>query len=186
MKGCRAIKYVKELEIKGSYDLVVCGGGPSGIPAALAARRAGLSVLLIEGTGQLGGAGTSAGVSHLLGGRTPDNERACVAGIFEEITQDLVREGGAYSIESRFSGKSTRRTVGVREPSAWASPLIRSRWYRFSIEKCWRPASMSSTSPSSSTPSSKIIASGMSSPSTRAASLPSRRLPWSMPRETPT
>ncbi len=100
MKGCRAIKYVKELEIKGSYDLVVCGGGPSGIPAALAARRAGLSVLLIEGTGQLGGAGTSAGVSHLLGGRTPDNERACVAGIFEEITQDLVREGGAIDPKS--------------------------------------------------------------------------------------
>ena len=50
------------------YDLVVCGGGPAGIPAALAARRQGLRVLLVEGQGQLGGTTTSAGVSHLLGG----------------------------------------------------------------------------------------------------------------------
>src|SRR5471030_2153718 len=50
------------------YDLAVCGGGSSGIPAAIAAARAGLRVLLIEQTGQLGGVGVSAGVSHLLGG----------------------------------------------------------------------------------------------------------------------
>ena len=62
--------YSKNLPILGHYDVIVCGGGPSCIPAALAARRAGASVLLIEQTGQLGGVGTSAGVSHLLGGRT--------------------------------------------------------------------------------------------------------------------
>ena len=40
------------------YDLVVCCGGPVGIPAALAASRNGLKVLLIEQTSQLGGSGT--------------------------------------------------------------------------------------------------------------------------------
>ncbi|MFL2541375.1 MAG: FAD-dependent oxidoreductase [Candidatus Latescibacterota bacterium] len=40
------------------YDLVVCYGGPVGIPAALAASRNGLKVLLIEQTSQLGGSGT--------------------------------------------------------------------------------------------------------------------------------
>lgn len=81
--------------VLGRYDVIVCGGGPSGIPAALAARRAGASVLLIEQTGQLGGTGTSAGVSHLLGGRTADNRHACVGGIFAEIVNDLVARGGA-------------------------------------------------------------------------------------------
>ncbi len=89
------MRFGKDIPVKDEYDLVVCGGGPSGLPAALAARRAGLKVLLIEGTGQLGGVGTSAGVSHLLGGRTPDNRHACVAGIFREITEALFERGEA-------------------------------------------------------------------------------------------
>ncbi len=87
--------YTPHVSVTEPYDVVVCGGGPSGIPAALAARRAGLSVLLVEGTGQLGGVGTSAGVSHLLGGRTNDNTRWCVAGVFKEIVESLAARRGA-------------------------------------------------------------------------------------------
>jgi flavin-dependent dehydrogenase len=94
------------------YDLVVCGGGPSGIPAALAARRGGLSVLLVEGQGQLGGTTTSAGVSHLLGGRTPDNRQPLVGGIFAEITEELVARGGA--IDPRTIDGS-----GKYQPHGW-------------------------------------------------------------------
>ena len=32
----------------GAYDAVVCGGGPAGCAAALAAARAGLMVLFVE------------------------------------------------------------------------------------------------------------------------------------------
>ena len=39
----------------GSYDVVVCGGGTSGVAAALAAARDGAKTLLIERVGQLGG-----------------------------------------------------------------------------------------------------------------------------------
>jgi hypothetical protein len=94
------------------YDLVVCGGGPSGIPAALAARRGGLSVLLVEGQGQLGGTTTSAGVSHLLGGRTPDNRQQLVGGIFAEITAELAGRGGA--IDPRTIDAS-----GKYQPHGW-------------------------------------------------------------------
>ncbi|MCC2687035.1 MAG: FAD-dependent oxidoreductase [Paenibacillaceae bacterium] len=89
------MQYIQNIPEWEPYDVVVCGGGPSGIPAALAASRAGLKVLLIEATGQLGGVGTSAGVTHLLGGRTPDNKYACVGGIFQEITEELFRRGAA-------------------------------------------------------------------------------------------
>ena len=94
------------------YDLVVCGGGPAGIPAALAARRSGLSVLLVEGQGQLGGVTTSAGVSHLLGGRTPDNRHQLVGGVFHEITQELVRRGGAID-------PTTIDWSGKYQPHGW-------------------------------------------------------------------
>ena len=114
--------YQSHIPLLDSYDLVVCGGGPSGIPAALSAARSGLQVLLVEQTGQLGGTGTSAGVSHLLGCRTSDNRAWCVAGIFKEIVEDLAARGGA--IDPRdihtdsnsphgWGGKVSNLTYGV-------------------------------------------------------------------------
>jgi flavin-dependent dehydrogenase len=60
-----SIDYHRNIPLNGKYDVIVCGGGPSGIPAALAARRSGLTVLLVESAGQLGGTGTSAGVLRI-------------------------------------------------------------------------------------------------------------------------
>ena len=116
------LNYSQEITESDGYDLVVCGGGPSGIPAALSASRSGLKVLLIEQTGQLGGVGTSAGVSHLLGGRTRDNQHWCVAGIFQEVVEDLAARGGAINpvdIEGEqysphgWTGKVSNLTYGV-------------------------------------------------------------------------
>ena len=52
-----------------TYDCIVCGGGMSGIAAAIAASRGGLRVAIVEQMGAFGGVGTSCGVNHLLGGR---------------------------------------------------------------------------------------------------------------------
>jgi FAD dependent oxidoreductase len=49
----------KQIPIAGSYDVIVAGGGPSGIGAAVAAARNGAKTLLIEGTGALGGMSTN-------------------------------------------------------------------------------------------------------------------------------
>lgn len=76
----------------GTWDVVVCGGGPAGCAAAVAARRAGRSVLLLEGQGQLGGMGTSGLVSHWLGGRTHDG-RWVAGGLFREWAQDAAARG---------------------------------------------------------------------------------------------
>jgi hypothetical protein len=43
-----------------SWDVIVAGGGPAGCTAAIAAAREGARTLLLESTGSLGGAGTSA------------------------------------------------------------------------------------------------------------------------------
>ena len=40
-----------EIPVTDPYDLVVCGGGPSGVGAALAAARNGLKTLVVEGQG---------------------------------------------------------------------------------------------------------------------------------------
>jgi hypothetical protein len=49
----------REILLNESYDVIVVGGGPAGCTAAAAAAREGARTLLIEGTGSLGGMGTS-------------------------------------------------------------------------------------------------------------------------------
>jgi len=63
----RIVEPGRELPLFGDYDVVVAGGGPGGISAALAAGRAGRSTILIERYGFLGGAGTAAGLSTFCG-----------------------------------------------------------------------------------------------------------------------
>ncbi len=87
-------RYTRDLPCLESCDVIVCGGGPSGVAAALAARRSGAKVLLLEQTAQLGGVGTSGGVTMWLGGRTPQNEW-CVGGVFRELVDALLANGGA-------------------------------------------------------------------------------------------
>jgi len=89
------LRFEPRVPVAEPYDVVVCGGGPSGCAAALAARRAGAKVLLIEAQGQLGGNGTSGLVSHWLGGRTSDCREWVVGGIFRELCEDAARRGAA-------------------------------------------------------------------------------------------
>jgi glycine/D-amino acid oxidase-like deaminating enzyme len=56
-----------ETPVFGEYDVVVLGGGPAGIAAAVGAARAGCSTLLVERYGFLGGMGTAAGVTNFCG-----------------------------------------------------------------------------------------------------------------------
>lgn len=49
----------KKITIKDNVDVIVCGGGPAGIAAAISAARAGASVRLFEVNGCLGGTWTA-------------------------------------------------------------------------------------------------------------------------------
>lgn len=91
------------LELK-HHDVVVCGGGPTGVCAAIAAAEEGQSVLLIEGTGQLGGIGTSGLVSHWLGGRTTHPTRWVVGGLFRKLSETAAAKGIALLPEPEPDG----------------------------------------------------------------------------------
>jgi len=72
------------------YDVVVVGGGPGGIPAAIAAARQGAKVLLVEKNGYLGGNMTIG--LPLLAYLDKDGNQV-VRGIAQEIVDRLTELG---------------------------------------------------------------------------------------------
>ena len=61
------INYTKQLQVQGTYDVVVAGSGPAGICAAVAAAREGAKVALVERYGVVGGNLTTGYVGPILG-----------------------------------------------------------------------------------------------------------------------
>src|SRR5215831_19831740 len=86
----------RKTQLFGEYEVVVLGGGPAGIAAALAAGRSGRSTLLIERYGFLGGAGTAAGLSTFCGlhAVVHGKHEQVVHGIADDILERLrVKDG---------------------------------------------------------------------------------------------
>lgn len=82
--------------ILAEVDVLVAGGGPAGIAAALAAAREGARTMLVERYGYLGGMITGAHVVAILG--VGDGNRPIAKGITEEIRQRLARLGGVQGV----------------------------------------------------------------------------------------
>ena len=76
-----------------SCDVVVCGGGPSGTVAAIAAARAGARTLIVERYGFLGGALTSQGVHPMMTFHAGTEQVVC--GIPDEVVQRMVQAGAS-------------------------------------------------------------------------------------------
>lgn len=93
-----ATAYREQLEtpVVGRYQVVVAGGGPSGMIAAAAAARSGARTLLIERYPFLGGNGTAGLMTCYNGFRNqrPPEALQTVKGIAAEYIAELVRLGG--------------------------------------------------------------------------------------------
>ncbi len=86
----------RQVPLYGEYEVVVLGGGPAGIAAAVAAARAGRRTLLIERYGFLGGMGTAAGVTNFCGlhANVHGEMHRVVQGIASELLDRIDRLGG--------------------------------------------------------------------------------------------
>lgn len=96
----------------GEYDVVVAGGGASGLVAAVSARRAGARTLLLEHANCLGGTGTYSMVAQWIGFFNRD--RQVVGGIAQELAQRVIELGGSEGF----------RRYLMAEASASPIPLV--------------------------------------------------------------
>lgn len=76
-------------------DVVVIGGGPAGVCAAICAARHGASVLLVEQNGCCGGMATAGLVGPFMTCYDAKGENMIIRGIFAEIVDRMVKRGFA-------------------------------------------------------------------------------------------
>lgn len=87
------ITQTKQVPVVGAYDVVVCGGGPAGLIAAIAAARGGARTALVERYGFLGGMATAGLVAPISVFNY--NGRRIIDGIPWEFVERLAEIGGA-------------------------------------------------------------------------------------------
>ncbi|MBN1817842.1 MAG: FAD-dependent oxidoreductase [Sedimentisphaerales bacterium] len=90
----QVIQPQRQLPILDKTDVLVVGGGPAGIVAAIAAKRTGVNVTLVERYGHFGGLWTGGLVLLILGHIVTGGKQVC-QGIGEEIMRRLDTMDGA-------------------------------------------------------------------------------------------
>ena len=102
----------RQIPVLGHWDVVVCGGGPAGCAAAIAAARHGAKTLLVEKYGYLGGAAVAQLVSVVLSTNGVDFQ-----GIWHEWAARLLEYGAMAPL--------------IRAPSPFYPDCT---WFRTSVD----------------------------------------------------
>ncbi|MEC7388256.1 MAG: FAD-dependent oxidoreductase, partial [Pseudomonadota bacterium] len=102
----------KQVEICARAEVLILGGGPSGIAAAIASARSGSKTILLERYGFLGGMGTAAMVTNFCGLHANINGmvQRIVHGVADDILARLEDLGGLnapHHIKGRNGGHDT-------------------------------------------------------------------------------
>lgn len=96
-----AYQYSRTIPVADHFDVVVCGGGPAGIGAAVAAAENGARTALIERFGFLGGMATAGYVTPMS--EFAFNGRRVIGGIPWRFIQELEAAGGAQVEKPRYN-----------------------------------------------------------------------------------
>ncbi len=112
------MKYVQEetrlVPLAGEAEVIVVGGGPAGVCAAVAAARGGADTLLIETNGCLGGMWT-AGCMGLLLDVANKGEKSLIREIMDSLAAGNLRQKNLFDVEGmKFFLEEWCQASGVR------------------------------------------------------------------------
>lgn len=113
IKANTVVEGSRELDIIRKADVVVAGGGPSGLIAAIAAAREGADVVLVEATSFLGGVATGAMMAALVGSHW-------ATGIALELMDRMADRGGAV----RWDPKAERTATTPFDPEEFKTVAL--------------------------------------------------------------
>ena len=89
------LTYAKDVPVVAEADVLVVGGGPAGIAAAVSAGRNGARTVLVERFGFLGGNATAGLVGPFMTSYSLDGKQQLIRGVFEELVERAEALGGA-------------------------------------------------------------------------------------------
>ncbi len=95
-------------------DVLVVGGGVSGLAAAICAARGGVKVMLMDSNGYLGGMATAGLVGPFMTSYDPNGEKQIIKGFYEEFVRRMEADGGAIHPSEclAYTGYSAYRIAG--------------------------------------------------------------------------
>ncbi|WP_407174835.1 FAD-dependent oxidoreductase [Bradyrhizobium sp. STM 3562] len=94
------------------FDVVVAGGGASGLMAAVSAARLGARVAVVESSGCFGGTGTTGMVAQWLG--FYNGETCAVGGLPMEFAERVIARGGSKGFENYVLAEATARPLHLK------------------------------------------------------------------------
>lgn len=116
----------RQTPVWGDFDVLVVGGGPAGLAAAVSAARHGARTLLVERYGFLGGMGTAGGVTNFAGlyGRRGGVMQQLVHGVADELLARIDALGGLNAPQDGLQGRIRVRSYDVAAYKCAADGLL--------------------------------------------------------------
>jgi len=120
------VEETRRTPVVGEFEVVVLGGGPAGIAAAIAAGRAGRATALVERYGFLGGAGTAAGLSTFCGlhANVYGEHRQVIHGICDDVLERLRRMNGLSKPHASVGGRIHAQAYDISAYKIAADQLL--------------------------------------------------------------